>query len=151
MMANCEQNVAWLRGLFRGEVLLENNNYFNTGAYETVTNPTFISQVISNCADGLLFDVAHAKVSSHNLGVSDRDYLGKLLSVPIGQIHLSRPRLIEDGTMVDDHGLPIYSDIADLTDMLGAEAISRIPITVEHYRDSGGVKDFITVMRGDGK
>lgn len=151
MMANCEQNVAWLRGIFSGEVLLENNNYFDTGAYETVTNPTFISQVISNCADGLLFDVAHAKVSSNNLGVSDRDYLDKLLSVPIGQIHLSRPRLIEDGTMVDDHGLPSYSDIADLTDMLGAEAISRIPITVEHYRDSDGVKDFITVLRGDDK
>lgn len=149
MMANCEQNVAWLRGIFRGEILLENNNYFATGAYETVTNPTFISQLVSNCADGLLFDVAHAKVSSNNLGVPHQEYLDKLLTVPIGQIHLSRPRLIANGTMVDDHGLPRYSDFTDLSDMLGVEAISRIPITVEHYRDSDGVKDFLSSIRDD--
>ena len=149
MIANCEQNLAWLRGIFRGEILLENNNYFATGAYETVTNPTFISQLVSNCADGLLFDVAHAKVSSNNLGVPHQEYLEKLLTVPIGQIHLSRPRRIGNGIMIDDHGLPSYSDFADLTDVLGAEAVSRIPITVEHYRDSEGVKNFITSIRGD--
>lgn len=149
MMANCDQNVAWLRGIFFGEILLENNNYFATGAYETVTNPTFISQLVSNFADGLLFDVAHAKVSSINLGVPEREYLDKLLTVPIGQVHLSRPRLNGNGVMIDDHGLPNYSDFADLTDLLGPEAISRIPITVEHYRDSEGVKNFITSIRGD--
>lgn len=149
MMANCEQNVAWLRSIFPGEILLENNNYFATGAYETVTNPTFIGQLVSNCADGLLFDIAHAKVSSNNLGVPDRDYLDKLLTVPIGQIHLSRPQLTESGIMIDDHGLPSYSDFYDLIDILGPEAISRIPITVEHYKDSNGIKDFITSIRGD--
>lgn len=147
MLRNCEQNMTWLRAVFSGEVLFENNNYFQTGAYEIVTSPKFIQRTVSNYADGLLFDLAHAKVSSHNLGLPEQLYLELLLDIPVRQIHLSRPCISDDELMWDSHDLPERFEVEELKEIFSADLLRDIPITVEHYRDSDNLYLLLASMR----
>ena len=42
---------------------IENNNYYQTGAYEIATSAKFINKVIKELDCHLLLDIAHAKVT----------------------------------------------------------------------------------------
>ena len=91
MIKNAYINFETLKKKFPNMVFsVENNNFFNTGAYEHVTSPDFISEIVSNSNIDFLFDVSHALITSYNTNVSFEDYFLKLPLKKISQIHLSR-------------------------------------------------------------
>ncbi len=80
------------------QVLLENLDYCPEGAYEHICQPEFIAEVVEMTGAGMLFDIAHWRVSSSWLGF---DPIGALASMPlerIVEIHLSSPRPLDDGS-----------------------------------------------------
>ena len=55
-------------------IAVENNNHYNTEAYDYITSPKFISQIVNDNKINFLFDIAHAKISSHNMSLSYEEY-----------------------------------------------------------------------------
>ena len=109
MMKNTLINFKKLKRMFPNICFsVENNNFFNTGAYKFVTDPEFVSEVVNNSEIDFLFDISHAIISSHNLNISFDDYYQKLPTKKIKQIHLSRS-ILKNNIYLDLHYLPIIN------------------------------------------
>jgi uncharacterized protein (UPF0276 family) len=83
-------------------ILIENLDYNPTNAYEYVCEPGFIRQVLEETDTGLLFDLAHARVTAHAFGMPVEEYIDQLPLDKVRQIHLNRPGWRE-GRLVDAH------------------------------------------------
>jgi uncharacterized protein (UPF0276 family) len=83
-------------------LLLENLDYWPTGAYEYVSEPDFVASVIEDAGVEFLLDIAHAQVAAARLGMRSDDYLDRLPLHRIRQIHVSGPR-VRDGVLIDAH------------------------------------------------
>lgn len=145
MLENVVANVGWVRRHLGNQVLIENNNFYNTGAYDLVTSPIFITEVISEARAGFLLDVAHAAVSAHNLGEDLRSYLEELPLGEVQQVHLSSPSLSQN-EMVDSHDPPDQRLISDTLKLPGLPELSLICVTVEHYADPTAVLHAIELL-----
>jgi uncharacterized protein (UPF0276 family) len=94
-------------------LLLENFNYHPTNAYEYICEPELFSYLIDRIGCGMLLDLAHARISSHNMGWSDpRLYLDALPLQKIREVHVTRPGW-EGDQMVDLHQ-PLQADDFEL-------------------------------------
>ena len=92
MINNVLYNVKKIKSYFpKIQISVENNNYYNTGAYEFVCDPEFISNIVNRAGISFLFDYSHALISSYNLNIKFDSYVEKLPMNKINQIHLSRP------------------------------------------------------------
>jgi uncharacterized protein len=83
-------------------LLLENLDYWPTGAYEYISEPAFIADVIAETGAAFLLDLAHAQVAAAQLGMRIDDYLAQLPLGRVREIHISGPRR-RDGVLVDAH------------------------------------------------
>ena len=138
MLSHAIRNVKWLRSILKKgvDIALENNNYFPTRAYEIVTEGEFLNQIITETNIKLLYDIAHGKITCHNLDIHYEDYLNSLPLHKTVQLHLSRPDL-SNRSARDAHELPdnqLFEEVQSLTE--------KYPIrylTVEYYRDKEGL------------
>lgn len=76
----------------RIKIGVENNNYFPSGAYGIITEPLFINRLLSKINLYLLLDIAHARITAFNKGVSPDDYIKQFNLAKVCQMHLSRPQ-----------------------------------------------------------
>lgn len=143
MHSNVARNLEWLRSHFAGEILLENNNFYATGCYDTVTSPDMIRELVSSHADGLLLDLAHAVVSAWNRRETILGYLGPLLECDVKQLHVSLPRMSSPFEMRDAHDLPDLETLVDLDNLFGRSRLREIPVTIEYYQDSSKLAHFL--------
>ena len=68
---------------------IENNNYYQTGAYEIATSAKFINKVIKELDCHLLLDIAHAKVTCKNKKLNLDSYINELSKgIKCRQMHL---------------------------------------------------------------
>ena len=58
-----------LRNNFDGLIKVENLNYFDTGAYERVCEPEFISIIINELNIELLLDIGHLVICVENMHI----------------------------------------------------------------------------------
>lgn len=94
-------------------LLLENFNYHPTNAYEYICEPETFSSLIEQIGCGMLLDLAHARISAHNMGWADpRSYLEALPLPKVREIHVTRPSW-EGSQMVDLHS-PLQTEDLDL-------------------------------------
>jgi len=84
------------------KIAIENNNYFPTGAYEIVTEPTFINRLLRILNIYLLLDISHAKITAKNKRLSVFEYIEDLNLSRVRQIHISRP-VEREGLWRDAH------------------------------------------------
>lgn len=146
MRVNCGANMGWLRRAYAGRVFFENNNYFDSGAYEVVCNPHNIQTLISEFADGLLLDLAHGIVSADNLRTPRAEYFEPLLDCEIGQVHLSAPSRTGQETL-DSHGLPGPCFLAECEELLGLGRAYWPETTIEYYSDGENLLRLLEEMR----
>jgi uncharacterized protein (UPF0276 family) len=83
-------------------LLLENLDYWPTGAYEYISEPDFVAAVLAEAGVEFLLDLAHAQVAAARLGMRSDDYLARLPLGRVREIHLSGPR-VRDGALIDAH------------------------------------------------
>lgn len=141
MFRNVCENASWLKSVLRDEIQvgIENNNYYPTGAYDTVTDPSFIRQCIIENNLSLLLDIAHAMVSAHNKKRTYKDYISGLPLERLIQLHICGPRIRSDGMAMDAHELPDEEMDRNVFDVA-----SRYPVrylTVEYYKDTENLID----------
>ncbi len=151
MLGKAVENVCLIRDIFSRDmvIMVENNNYYPTPAYEIITDGEFLSELVENCKMNFLFDVAHARITSFNRGIPYEEYIDSLPLDKAYQVHISGYGFSElDGKRIakDFHGEvcgDIWSDIkALLRDNKGIKYA-----TLEYYKDYSILKQEIRKLR----
>jgi uncharacterized protein (UPF0276 family)/ribosomal protein S18 acetylase RimI-like enzyme len=114
-------------------ILLENNNHLGTDAYDIVTDPSFLDTVVDRTTAGLLFDIAHAKITAHNTDRPIADYVGVLPLDQCRQVHLSRHD-VGLARATDAHSFLTREDWAYFADRT-RELPELQYVTLEYYAD----------------
>ena len=128
---------------------IENNNYYNTGAYEIATSSEFINQVIYETDSHLLLDIAHAKVTSQNKKIDIKEYINKLVKdINCKQIHLCEPGIRdlkgkEEG--YDAHLLPTKESIKESLDICRELQIKYL--TLEYYQNKDKLIECLKLIK----
>ena len=131
------------------EIGIENNNFYPTGAYEFCTSPDFLIPCYEYLGLHLLFDVAHAIVTSTNKNIIFDDYKDALLSnMECKQIHLCEPTytyLNQDANAVDSHNIPTPKSTKDTLEIMKKWKIEYL--TIEYYRDATILKEYLNYLK----
>lgn len=147
LMSNARENFTKIKAIFGPEVMIavENNNYYDTPAYEDITDPIFISEVVYTNEIFFLYDLAHAKVSAHNLGISYEAYKTKLPLDKALQIHICKSGL-RDGVAYDAHFLPEAEEWDEIKLIL-----TNFPqiqyLTIEYYKELEGLIESLQYLK----
>jgi uncharacterized protein (UPF0276 family) len=109
-------------------VVVENIPYFGpSGCFCLPTTlPSVISQVVAEAGCGLLLDVAHAIVSSHNQGIPALEYIGRLPMHRLRELHFHGTADLENG--MQDHLPAVAADWGILDWLLGELKGKRWPM-----------------------
>jgi len=111
VIENIIRHTARLRTWVDMPVLLENFNYHPTLAYEYICEPGLITDILEETGCGLLLDLAHARISAHNMHWPNLEtYLNALPLAKAREIHFTRPGWQGD-QRVDLHGAVEQDDL----------------------------------------
>jgi len=133
LIRRAKEKIIIIKQNFNGEVVTENLDYHEGGAYEHVCDPTFITRFIKELDVGLLLDIAHARVSASALGYDVWEYIKKLPLSLVKEIHLSKAYMI-DGKVRDSHEVPTQDDFEILRKVL-KKTINAKYVVIEYYKD----------------
>lgn len=115
-------------------ISIENNNNFGTEAYDYVTEPEFIKSIVIENNIWFLFDITHAKISSHYTKMPFDDYKKILPLNRMIQIHISKFGYNDSKEMIDAHELPGDDEINEVK-LLLSQFKSVKYLTVEFYKN----------------
>jgi uncharacterized protein (UPF0276 family) len=96
-------------------ILIENPSSYLEFIQSEMSEPEFITQLLSHTECGLLLDINNVYVSSVNHGFDPKVYLRSIPCEKIGQIHLAGHSQ-RDGYLIDTHDAPICGDVWALFD-----------------------------------
>ncbi|MDR3038742.1 MAG: DUF692 family protein [Candidatus Adiutrix sp.] len=126
-----------VRRHYRGPLAAENYNHYPTGLYGPVTDPDFIRAYLTEFDLGLVLDLAHARVTAHNLGLDPAAYLAALPLERTAEVHLSRPWLPPARSRlwaVDAHEAPGEEEWLLLKKIFEPDMLPwGTPVFVEYY------------------
>jgi len=149
MSENVYKNIKIFRSIFNDKVSLaiENNNFYNTGAYDDVTDPAFLCELVYDNNIWFLFDTAHARVSAHNLNVDYLEYRNMLPLNRTIQIQFCDSIIPEsaDDIARDTHNLPTENTIKEVIELCKAYNVKYI--TPEYYKDVGNLVTLLKTLR----
>jgi len=139
MLENAKTNFSIIKKIFGDDIKIgiENNNYYNTPAYDYVTDPEFISSIVCDNELEFLFDIAHAKVTCYNRKLNFNDYKNKLPLDRIIQIHVCHYGIDKNGLAYDAHELPGEEEIEEILNLVSSYNVMYI--TIEFYKDKIGL------------
>ncbi len=123
----------YMKRNFHGDIALENLNYFPTSAYNHVCEANFISDVVRKNNVYFVLDIAHAIITSQNMGIDKYEYLSSLPLERVKEIHLSASG-IKDGRYRDLHEMPSaeeYEILAFIKNWL----VEDFYLVIEYYKD----------------
>jgi dTDP-4-amino-4,6-dideoxy-D-galactose acyltransferase len=141
-----QQTVEATREIFNDiPILLENNNHLGTDAYDVVTDPSFIEDVVTVANAEFLFDIAHAKISARTTHTDIDEYISKLPLDKCRQVHLSRPDLRSDEAL-DVHAFLRQDDWSDF-DRYQHKLPNLRYVTLEYYDNVTVLLDQIERMQ----
>lgn len=134
ILGNAAQNGALARrALPATPLLVENNNHLGTDAYEAVTDPAFLVEVLDQAGADLLLDVAHARITARNTGRDEAGYLAALPLARARQVHLSRHG------RAGERAVDAHEPLEDEDWTFFAGLLPRLPgleyATIEYYKD----------------
>jgi uncharacterized protein (UPF0276 family) len=146
MLEHARRNAEAVRRLLPATTIaVENNNYLSTSAYDHVTDPDFLVELVEGADVGLLLDLAHAQITARRRGVAPDAYLEAL---PLGrtvQLHVSSCR-VEHGVWVDSHDSPTADDWREVARLLARAPAVRY-LTIEYHREAEGLLEALRVAR----
>ena len=134
------------------EILIENNNYYPTKAYDIITDADFISNLVYDNNIGFLFDQAHAEITAHNQKIKYEEYINKLPLDKCKQIHLckmgySKLLYSDNFYLAEDQHLPLdHLEITKLKQILNKAPLVEY-LTVEYYKNIEGLLNSINLIK----
>ncbi|MDP3645815.1 MAG: DUF692 family protein [bacterium] len=147
MVKNAQTNIAKLRKKIGDtvEIAIENNNYFKTGAYESVAEPSFLTTLCAQIPCMLLLDIGHAEISAKHLGTTLDEYVAALPLHKVRQIHLSG---IERGEKEYGDAHEALSEVDWLNfERIQAKCPSLEFVTIEYYKDVSRLIEMLKKLR----
>ena len=150
MIANAQANQANLEAKLGKAIPMgvENNNYYPTGAYETVTDAEFINTLMDKLDLKLLLDVAHAQITAVNQKINLEDYLSGLNLVNAVQLHLSRPgRDPKDSSLARDFHEALENGDWEIVKMIMPRCPSLQYLTLEYYKDDMKLLAMLKILK----
>jgi uncharacterized protein (UPF0276 family) len=134
LLFNANENISFLRSELDGKIpiLIENNNYLGTDAYDIVTDNHFIKKVVEEFSLFFLWDIAHSFITSINKKV---DLEEQLITLPLNkclQVHLSRYEKA-NGFAIDAHESLRDDDWVFFSNMVNSLPLLQY-ITIEYYK-----------------
>lgn len=126
-------------------IALENNNDLKTEAYDYVTDPDFISEIVVTNDIRFLYDIAHAKISSFNQNTTFENYAKKLPLHKLSQVHISKPGFTPENEIVDAHELPGQEEIQEVILLLEKYKIEYL--TIEYYKDTANLLQLLSSVK----
>jgi len=147
MLENAKENFLRIRRIFGDGVLIgvENNNYYPTKAYSTVTDGDFISEVVNQNGISFLFDLAHAKITSFYMRVSYESYRETLPLDRVVQVHIAKHGVNAAGDYYDAHDLPDADELGEVCELIRCYDVTYL--TIEYYKESENLLRIIQKMR----
>ena len=142
---NTCHNVARLKRWLAVPLLLENPAYQPNSAYEYACEPLFLTAVLDAVDCGFLLDVAHARVSAHNLGFDEERYFRSLPLFRVREVHATGSRLRE-GAMTGAHE-PLQDEDWETLAFTLARTKPEV-VTLEYTRDKDLLRDQLQRLRG---
>lgn len=148
---NTKQSVKKIRDIVGTSRIigLENNNFFNTGAYEICTSPEFLIESCEIAGINLLFDYAHAFVTCTNKNIDFQEYSKKLLNkIFCNQFHLCEPGFFYNNNTVhaiDSHNLPTPNSTKNALSLMQLFNVEYL--TIEYYRDSRKLIEYLKYLK----
>lgn len=136
MLENARRNIDMIREIFGSgvSIAVENTNYYPTDAYDHITDPEFITQLIYENDINLLLDIAHAKITSYNRKKDYEDYIAGLPLDKTLQMHISRFGINEHGIAYDAHDCPDDNDLEEVKHLIG-RLDNTSYLTIEYYKN----------------
>lgn len=138
-LKNARDNFTRIRKIIGKGVKLavENNNYYPTQAYKYVTDTGFLSSLVRDNGIGLVFDIAHARITARNRGLEYGAYREKLPLDRVVQLHISAPGVSQWRLAYDSHRLPGAREWDEVRGLLDRSRLSYL--TIEYYRNVNGL------------
>ena len=135
MIANTRENIRTIRNIFGNsiEIAVENNNYYPTPVYKTITDSSFLSTIVNENNIAFLFDIAHAKVTAHNRNICFDEYTEGLPLNRCVQLHISEFGINSRGIAYDVHEEPGRELYACIKNLLSRYRKIKY-VTVEYYK-----------------
>lgn len=135
MVENAKNNFKRFRELFgeNVEFALENNNYYPSDAYKYVCEPKFIKDLIEELDINFLYDIAHSKISAHNMKMSFDKYFNELPIDRMIQVHICEHSFDETGMAYDAHEFPTDNEFEFLKELKQLPHLKYF--TVEYYKN----------------
>lgn len=149
LLAQAKLNISWLKSLTHNKINIgfENNNFYPTEAYETVTEPEFISAIVNDNDVFLLLDIAHAMVTAHNKGQTYHSYIDALPLHKCIQLHICQPTIEHNQIGIDAHNAPSDAMLTEVIRLVKKhKSISYL--TVEYYKDLDGLICALKKIKG---
>lgn len=147
LLENARVNFNRIKNIFGSgiKIAIENNNFYPTPAYQFITDPAFITKIIYGNDINFLYDIAHAKVSSYNLGITYQAYKNSLPLKKAVQLHICKSG-IRENMAYDAHFMPDEEEWTEVSSLL--ETYNGIEyLTVEYYRDLNGLIESLKQLK----
>ncbi len=135
MIENARENFKRLKELFGEDVQfgVENNNYYPSDAYKYICEPKFITDIVNELDLMFLYDIAHSKISAHNLKQSFEKYFDALPTEKMIQVHICNHAYDETKMAYDAHEFPTDEEFEFLRELKKIPSLKYF--TVEYYKD----------------
>ena len=148
LLYNAKKNLSLIKEIFGNniKIAVENNNYFKTEAYDYVCEPSFINSIVMTNNIFFLFDIAHAKISAHNMNISQNDYKYNLPLSKTIQVHIAKPGFNLKNEIFDKHDLPTENEITESLNLKN-EFCSIEYFTVEYYKNTDKLIKFLNLLK----
>ena len=139
LLQNAKINFKRIKKIFGKNVFLaiENNNFYPTLAYHYITEPSFISELVISNEINFLFDIAHAKISAFNKGLTYEEYKKDLPLSKTIQLHICKSA-IKNQLAYDAHFMPDDYEWSEVVSLLEAYVNIKY-LTIEYYHDFNGL------------
>ena len=139
LLKNAKYNIDRIKKILGPDiaVAIENNNHYETPAYDYVTDPSFITTIVNENGIHLLYDIAHAKVSAYNKGITYEAYKNGLPLYKTIQIHICKSA-VNEKMAYDSHFLPDEEEWNEVRSLLNENNGIQY-LTIEYYKEIDGL------------
>lgn len=147
LLDNAKLNLGRIKKVFGPgiKIAIENNNFYPTPAYQFITDPAFISEIVLENNIYFLYDIAHAKISSYNQGITYEAYKNRLPLNNAVQLHICKSGVNKE-MAYDAHFMPDEEEWVEVSSLLDNYKNIQY-LTVEYYRDLDGLIDSLKHLK----
>ncbi len=132
-LENLVANISTVQEFLKRQILVENPSTYLAYLDSEMSEVDFLLEATARAGCGLLLDVNNVYVSAHNQGFDAAEYLKKVPSRIVGEIHLAGHAIRKIGSetiLIDDHGSRVVDDVWSLFEATRAR-MPNVPVLIE--------------------